>query len=117
MESKDGYQKHHIIPRQLADHDALKASGMNIHQRSNIIYLPTDGKYHKTRTIHNGPHPGYTANIKRQLDAIDQYGKNNGWKKADYARAINTIISEERKGLRTGRTYLNARSIRGNPCD
>nr|WP_256214415.1 AHH domain-containing protein [Pseudomonas sp. NFR16] len=34
-----GFQKHHIIPQQFADHAVLKSAGMNIHASNNIIYI------------------------------------------------------------------------------
>ncbi|MEE4857779.1 RHS repeat-associated core domain-containing protein, partial [Pseudomonas alliivorans] len=116
MQALAGFQKHHIIPQQLVGHEAIKASGMNIHKVSNIIYLPKYAENHPTRTIHRGSHAQYTASIEQKLDQVHEYGKNNGWTKAEYNRAVNNIIASERKGLRSGITMLNSASVRGIAC-
>ncbi|QKZ02409.1 RHS domain-containing protein [Pseudomonas eucalypticola] len=107
MESIAGFQKHHIIPQQLAGHEAIKLAGLNIHDVSNVIYLPTQPENHPTRTIHRGSHPQYTASVEAKLDAIHEHGHSNGWSKAEYDRAVRATIVNERKGLRTGQTMLN----------
>ncbi len=116
MPGISGFQKHHIIPQQLADHGALKMAGINIHKTSNIIYLPTHAENHARRTIHRGSHPQYTASIEQKLDMVHDYGQKNGWSKTDYNKAVNSVIADERKGLRNGKTVLNKNSIRGVAC-
>ncbi|RMS71085.1 YD repeat-containing protein [Pseudomonas syringae pv. aceris] len=116
MQALSGFQKHHIIPQQLANHEAIKAAGMNIHKVSNIIYLPKYAESHPTRTIHRGSHAEYTARIEKKLDVASDYGKVNGWSKGDYEKVVNGIIADERKGLRSGTTKLNSASVRGIAC-
>ncbi|WP_122523817.1 RHS repeat-associated core domain-containing protein [Pseudomonas viridiflava] len=116
MQALSGFQKHHIIPQQLGGHEAIKAAGMNIHKVSNIIYLPKYAENHPTRTIHRGSHASYTASVEQKLDIVHEYGKSNGWTKAEYEKAVNNIISSERKGLRSGTTKLNSASVRGVAC-
>ncbi|RMV28978.1 hypothetical protein ALP12_200182 [Pseudomonas savastanoi pv. phaseolicola] len=116
MQALSGFQKHHIIPQQLATHEAIKAAGMNIHKVSNIIYLPKYAESHPTRTVHRGSHAEYTARIEKKLDVASDYGKVNGWSKGDYEKVVNGIIADERKGLRSGTTKLNSASVRGIAC-
>ncbi|WP_234778890.1 AHH domain-containing protein, partial [Pseudomonas amygdali] len=116
MQALSGFQKHHIIPQQLAGHNAIKAAGMNIHKVSNIIYLPKYAESHPTRTIHRGSHADYTTSVEQQLDSVHKYGVENGWTKGDYDKAVNQIIAAERKGLRSGTTMLNSASVRGVAC-
>ena len=105
MPSITGFQKHHIIPQQLKGHDLIKAADFNIHDIKNVIYLPKSADYHPTRTIHSGSHLGYTKNIGDQMDAIYEYGKENGWKQAEYKQAVSEIIKNERADLRGGKNY------------
>ncbi|HCR5059695.1 TPA: AHH domain-containing protein, partial [Enterobacter kobei] len=72
--------------------------------------------YHPTRTIHSGSHPVYTKNIGDQMDAIYEYGKENGWKQAEYKQAVSEIIKNERADLRGGKTILNKNSVRKARC-
>ncbi|MDF5835378.1 RHS repeat-associated core domain-containing protein [Pseudomonas syringae] len=116
MQALSGFQKHHIIPQQLANHVAIKEAGMNIHKVSNIIYLPKYAESHPTRTIHRGSHAEYTARIEKRLNIASDYGKINGWNKGDYEKVVNGIIADERKGLRSGTTKLNSASVRGIAC-
>ncbi len=116
MPSIAGFQKHHIIPQQLSGHGAIKSAGMNIHKTGNIIYLPTDAEYHPTRTIHRGSHAQYTASVEQKLDMVHDYGQRNGWTKEQYSKAVDSVIADERKGLRSGKTMLNKNSVRGATC-
>jgi RHS repeat-associated protein len=111
-----GFQKHHIIPQQLSGHPVLKASGMNIHASNNVIYLPTHPANHPVRTVHLGPHPGYTAEVRGNLNEIDRVGREQGWTKEQYKAALDDVIVENRQGLRTGETKLNKNSIRTGAC-
>ncbi len=112
MPKIDGFQKHHIIPQQLKNHDVLKKAGMNIHSVKNIMYLPTSADAHSTRTIHNGSHKPYTRKIERQLNEIDKRGQKENWTQKQYKTALNELIKTERTYLRSGKTILNKNSIR-----
>nr|WP_246883487.1 RHS repeat-associated core domain-containing protein [Pseudomonas protegens] len=116
MPGIEGFQKHHIIPQQLKGHDLIKAADLNIHDIKNVIHLPTSAAHHPTRTIHSGSHPTYTKNIQAQMDALLKLGKDSKWSKADYKKAVNELIKNERAGLRSGKTVLNKRSIRTGSC-
>ncbi|MCX8729213.1 AHH domain-containing protein [Gilliamella sp. B2969] len=112
MPKIDGFQKHHIIPQQLKNHNLIKAAGMNIHSVKNIMYLPTSADAHATRTIHNGSHKPYTRKIERQMDDIYERGQKENWTQKQYEKHLNELIKTERMDLRRGKTILNKNSIR-----
>jgi RHS repeat-associated protein len=116
MPNIDGFQKHHIIPQELRGHELLKKAGFNIHNSKNVIYLPKSAENHPTRTIHSGPHQAYTQDIRSKMDTRNVVGTNANWSKADYQRAVNRLIAEERSGLRKGTTILNKNSNRSRGC-
>ncbi|WP_370389323.1 RHS repeat-associated core domain-containing protein [Snodgrassella alvi] len=112
MPKIDGFQKHHIIPQQLKNHNLIKAAGMNIHSVKNIMYLPTSADAHATRTIHNGSHFAYTRDIEAQMSDIYERGQKENWTQKQYKQALNKLIKKERINLRSGKTILNKNSIR-----
>ncbi|WP_370386824.1 RHS repeat-associated core domain-containing protein [Snodgrassella alvi] len=112
MPTIDGFQKHHIIPQKLKNHDLLKAAGMNIHSVKNIMYLPTSADAHATRTIHNGSHFPYTRDIELQMNEIYKRGQKENWTQKQYEKHLNELIKTERSNLRSGKTILNKNSIR-----
>ncbi|WP_081641244.1 AHH domain-containing protein [Vibrio rotiferianus] len=64
-------QNHHVIPRSLKNHSALKSADFDIDSTSNLIYLPKDRTVHATRSIHNGwnkDHAQYNQDIRAELD-------------------------------------------------
>lgn len=66
-----GYQAHHIIPRQLADHPVIKKMGMELDDPTNGMFLRIPGENVCTRSRHRGYHSIYTKFVKRQLDKIN----------------------------------------------
>ncbi|AMA50404.1 AHH domain-containing protein [Flavobacterium covae] len=106
MPKIDGYQNHHVIPRSMANHPAIKAAGFDVDKPSNLIYLPKDAGGHPTRSQHNGwnkQHKAYNADIRAELDRIDRKGMAQGWDQARYKAEIEKLRSKTRKGLREGR--------------
>ncbi len=116
MPGISGFQKHHIIPQQLANHPVLQASGMNIHATNNIIYLPKYAENHPTRTVHRGSHPAYSSEVAERLDDIHEVGRENGWTQKQYKAATDELIVERRQGLRNGSVKLNKNSVRSGTC-
>jgi len=111
-----GFQKHHIIPQQLAQHPVLKASGMNIHASNNIIKLSKYAENHPTCTVHRGSHPAYSSEVAERLNDIHEVGRENGWTQKQYKAATEELIIERRQGLRNGSVKLNKNSIRSGAC-
>ena len=118
MPSIPGYQKHHIIPQQLRNHELIKRAGANIHASNNIIYLPTSEDAHSTRTIHKGSHRDYTKLTKAEMDGLVELGEKNNWTQAEYKKALDDLTAKQRADLRKGKVILNKNSIRskGKGC-
>jgi len=113
-----GFQEHHIISDSNSatkDHLLLKLAGFDLQSRLNKMWLPTDAARHPSRSIHNGKHLRRVSDaLGLQMTRILETGQKRGWAKEDYARALRSIIAEERKALRTGKRHLN-KNARPNP--
>lgn len=106
MPKIDGYQLHHVIPKSMADHPAIKAAGFDVNKPSNLIYLPKETGIHPTRSVHDGwnkGHADYNVDIKQKLNEIHQIGDIEGWSKQQYSDAIEDLRGDTRKGLREGK--------------
>ena len=105
MPKLDGYQLHHVIPKSMAEHPAIKAAGFDVNKPSNLIYLPKEDGIHSTRSIHNGwnkAHANYNADIKQKLNDIVEFGKAKRWSRQQYLDAIESLRGDTRLGLRKG---------------
>ena len=101
MPSIPDHQKHHIIPQQLRYHDVIAKAGFNIHDESNIKYLPTKAGVNSNPKlpIHNGSHPIYTNQVKMDLDRVSVRAAQDArlgkvWKASDYQAEIDSIINK-----------------------
>ncbi len=110
-----GHQTHHVLPRSLAQHPAVKSTGFDPDSYKNLIDLPTEARYHPTRTVHRGPHTkDYTNQFRDFLDDIDDAVKS-GQITPDEARdAIEGYVAAQRSKLRAGETSLNRASDKAN---
>lgn len=106
-----GFQDHHIISDKNAltkNHELLDLAGFNLQSRSNKIFLPTDGALHPTRSIHSGRHrTSVNRNLAEQMNAVVNFGKQNGFNQGQFSQALRGIISQERQLLRSGQRALN----------
>jgi hypothetical protein len=105
MPKIDGFQNHHVIPRSMGNHPAIKSAGIDLDDSRNLIYLPTDRANHPTRSIHDGwntEHSIYNKNIRGKLDEIYQIGKAENWTKQQFVDEIDKLRSDTRQGLRKG---------------
>ena len=66
-----GYQAHHIIPKEFADHPVIQKIGMDMDDASNGIFLrkPNDGV--NTKSVHFGYHDEYSSAVSDYLDSLD----------------------------------------------
>ncbi|MDF2400500.1 hypothetical protein GWQ27_03130 [Aeromonas sp. 5HA1] len=106
MPTINGYQNHHVIPRSMGNHPALKAAGFDIDAPKNLIYLPKDRSVHDVRSIHNGwnkSHSEYNISMREQLDEIYSVGKEEGWTQKQFSEAIDDLRRDTRQGLRRGK--------------
>ncbi|HAS6385877.1 TPA: AHH domain-containing protein [Vibrio vulnificus] len=107
MPKIEGYQNHHVIPRSLKNHSALKSADFDIDSTSNLIHLPKDRTVHATRSIHNGwnkDHAQYNRDIRAELDEISAIGKEEGWNQQQYNDAVNDLRRDTRQNLRQNKT-------------
>lgn len=95
------HQKHHIIPQQLRNHDVIIKAGFNIHDESNIKYLPTKTGVNSNNKlpIHNGSHPLYTNEVLMDLNRISVRSAKDAasgkiWEPVDYQNEIDSIINK-----------------------
>lgn len=95
------HQKHHIIPQQLRNHDVIIKAGFNIHDESNIKYLPTKTGVNSNSKlpIHNGSHPLYTNEVLMDLNRISVRSAKDAasgkiWEPVDYQNEIDSIINK-----------------------
>ena len=85
MPTKQGYERHHIIPYEYRSHEIFQLSGMNINSSTNMIYLPVTESVHPSKAVHsnfklNGkPHAEYNALMGRKLDKLLELSKAEGW--------------------------------------
>ena len=64
----------------------------------------TDGR----RSIHEGRHAGrVNDNLAGRMTQVEKAGKRNNWNQAQYRKALDKIVSDERKLLRSGERQLN----------
>ncbi|WP_415668749.1 AHH domain-containing protein, partial [Xenorhabdus nematophila] len=66
-----GYQAHHVIPKELANHPALKKINYDIDVAANGIFLRKADNGVSAMARHQGNHHGYTDAVRNALDRID----------------------------------------------
>jgi hypothetical protein len=103
MKPIPGFQKHHVVPQTLKNHDVLQKAQFSMQSPKNVIYLPTCRNYHSTRSVHRGPHKPYTDEVEIELDDLRNKGKQQGWSEQQYATAVNNVMLRYRQALRKGR--------------
>ena len=98
MPSIPNYQKQHVIPQALKNHPAITQAGMNIHDSSNVKYLPKAQGIdpNPNLSIHNGSHPMYTQAVKNDLDQLVKNGKVT-------QQELDTVINKYSTLLDTGK--------------
>lgn len=98
------FQDHHIISdknRLTEDHELIGLPELDLHVRSNKIFLPRDASLHPTRSIHNcRQRISVSKSLARQMDTIVEVGKRLGWNKGQYQNALKFLLKNERSILR-----------------
>ncbi|HDJ1464278.1 TPA: AHH domain-containing protein, partial [Serratia rubidaea] len=92
-----GYQAHHIIPKELANHPALKKIGYYIDDSKNGIFLRKKDEATSAMARHQGNHSGYTKSVEGALDKIDL-----NQSKDIISQQVAEIQSIARRGLQNG---------------
>ena len=101
-----GFQDHHIISdknKLTQNHELLELAGFDLQNRQNKIFLPVNETLHPTRSIHNGRHiTQVSKDLEKQMDAVVEYGQQQGWTQKEYKQELEAIIAQERKLLKSG---------------
>lgn len=92
-----GHQAHHIIPKELANHPALKKIKYYIDDAGNGIFLRRVDDGTSAMARHQGNHHGYTDAIKNALDKIDLNQSKDA-----ILNQVKEIQGISRKGLENG---------------
>ncbi|HIH2750052.1 TPA: RHS repeat-associated core domain-containing protein, partial [Burkholderia lata] len=104
MPSYRGWQLHHNIPQNLADHPVIIESGYDVNTSRNITRLPTSSSVDPTRTVHRGMHTqAYNDMVESGLDRIHASNASPEIK-AMQIQALSDNIGEK---LRTKQIRLN----------
>lgn len=109
MPTRQGYQRHHIIPHSLRNHPAMQRAGMNINSATNMTYLPVANGIdpNPNRSLHRGyndVHADYNRNLRQQLDDLDGLARRENWKPERLQQEILQLQHDTRAGLNTGST-------------
>ncbi|QXF34504.1 hypothetical protein CE143_16100 [Photorhabdus luminescens] len=100
-----GYQAHHVIPKQYANHPALKKIKYDIDNSTNGIFLREVDDGVSAMARHQGNHNGYSRAIKNALDKIDLNQSVN-----EISKQVADIQNLAKKGMMNG-TPIRAKDI------
>ena len=110
MSTRQGYERHHIIPYEHRNHEIFKITGMNVNNATNMIYLPVNESIHPTKAVHhefklNGKnHSEYNALMRRELDYLLERSKAEKWTLEQARRELLNIEYDTREKLNKART-------------
>lgn len=110
---KQGFQDHHILSDKhpsTKNHPLLKLAGYDLQSRQNKIFLPNNkaALTYKKRSIHQGRHASRVSeNLATKMTQAQKLGKKNKWTQEQYRKALDKIVADERKLLRSGDRQLN----------
>jgi RHS repeat-associated protein len=112
MNTRQGYQRQHIIPYSLRNHDLFTSSGMSINGASNMMYLPVVKGIdpNPLKGLHRGwttEHARYNEMVKDMMDDLHAQARAERW---DYRRTqqeIQALQKHLREGFHNG-TYTCA---------
>ena len=108
MNTRQGYQRQHLIPYSLRHHPLFVSSGMDINSASNMMYLPVaPGIDPRTEMgLHRGwtqQHLNYNKGIGDVLDAMRIRAVDEGWDYRQIQQKIIELQRERRHGFIKGR--------------
>ena len=113
MPTKRGYQRQHLIPYSLRNHDVFVKSRMNINSASNLMYMPVCESIDSNPNLglHRGwtdEHRKYNLMVAEKLNAIRMRSiidsKNNQqWDYIRYQQEVQKLQQELRLGTQTGK--------------
>ncbi|WP_456100511.1 RHS repeat domain-containing protein [Prevotella jejuni] len=109
MSTKQGYERHHIIPYEHRNHEIFKVTGMNVNNATNMVYLPVKESIHPTKAVYyefklNGkPHAKYNALMKRKLDDLLERANIEGWMSERTRKELLNLEHDTRMRLNNAR--------------
>lgn len=109
MKTKQGYERHHIIPYEHRNHEIFKATGMDVNNATNMVYLPVKESIHPTKAVHHEfkldgkPHTDYNASMGRQLDILYARSKTEGWSVEHTRQELLKLQHDTRNKLNNAR--------------
>ena len=108
MPTKKGYQRQHIIPHSLKDHEVFKKSGMNINSATNLMYMPVCQGIDPNPDLglHRGwtqEHAEYNRIVRGKLDAIQLRSRGKNWDYREYQKEVLNLQKELRDGTKNGK--------------
>ncbi|MFG6076004.1 RHS repeat-associated core domain-containing protein [Erwinia sp. OPT-41] len=92
-----GYQAHHIIPKELANHQALQKINYYIDSASNGIFLRKADDVTSAMSRHQGNHHGYTDAVRDALDRVDLNQSVD-----EVSRQVTIIQNKASRGMMSG---------------
>lgn len=110
MPTKQGYERHHIIPYEYRNHEIFQLSGMNINSSTNMVYLPVTELVHPSKAVHNNfqlngkPHAKHNALIGQKLDKLLELSKAEGWSIERIRKELLSLEYETRQKLNNARS-------------
>nr|WP_237397877.1 RHS repeat-associated core domain-containing protein [Gilliamella sp. Lep-s21] len=108
MQTKQGYQRHHIIPYSLRNHSLFQKSGLDINSATNMKYLPvTKGiDPNPNKSLHKGynsEHADYNDIIAKRLDALERVATREKWSQTRIQTEIHNLQHRTRTELNSGK--------------
>jgi hypothetical protein len=93
----------------LKDHKIWQYVDLDIDDPLNRVLLPIEKDGYLARSKHSGAHTkANRVRISDELDIIIRQGELGHWSKAEYNKAFQIFLLEERKGLIEGTIDLYA---------
>ena len=104
-------QVHHLIPRELKDHEIWRLSGMDVLDDSNSIALPTVKGAELSElkcSIHQGRQLSeVTKNLKKEINDLAEEGIAANWNQSQFKEELLDVIAEEKQKVLSGERKLN----------
>ena len=108
MPTKQGYQRHHIIPYSLRNHTLFQKSGLDINNATNMKYLPVAEGIdpNPNKSLHKGfnsVHADYNDIMGKRLDALERVATKEKWSPTRIQTEIHNLQHRTRAELDSGK--------------
>ena len=105
MPTRQGYQRHHIVPYEFKNHPFTQRANININSATNMTYLPVADGIHPTKATHakfmldGKPHSEYNKKIGGVLDALEQRAIKDQWSNQRATQEMLNLQRNVRRNL------------------